>query len=105
MTMEAVGIGKLVLLAVALALALAMTGCAATGPGPLAVTGWTTPRRSIPKRESAGEQLAPGSVVSLAVSCGSATRRCARRFLWGAERLPAPHLRHLRPGNPHEFRG
>jgi hypothetical protein len=33
MTMEAVGIGKLVLLAVALALTLSMTGCAATGPG------------------------------------------------------------------------
>jgi hypothetical protein len=35
MTMEAAGIGKLVLLAVALALAFSMTGCAATGPGPL----------------------------------------------------------------------
>jgi hypothetical protein len=33
MTMEAVGIGKLVLLAVALALTLSVTGCAATGPG------------------------------------------------------------------------
>jgi hypothetical protein len=33
MTMEAVGIGKLVLLAVALALTLSMAGCAATGPG------------------------------------------------------------------------
>jgi hypothetical protein len=33
MTMEAVGIGKLVLLAVALALTLSMTGCAATAPG------------------------------------------------------------------------
>jgi hypothetical protein len=39
MTMEVVGIGKLVLLAVALALALAMTGCAATGPGPLSSHG------------------------------------------------------------------
>jgi hypothetical protein len=33
MTMEAVGIDKLVLLAVALALTLSMTGCAATAPG------------------------------------------------------------------------
>ena len=33
MTMEAVGIGKLLFLAVALALTLSMTGCAATGPG------------------------------------------------------------------------
>jgi hypothetical protein len=33
MTMEAVGIGRLLLLAVALALTLSMTGCAATGPG------------------------------------------------------------------------
>ena len=32
MTMDAVGIGKLVLLAVALVLMLSMTGCAATGP-------------------------------------------------------------------------
>ncbi len=32
-TMEAVGIGRLVLLAVALALTLSMTGCVATGPG------------------------------------------------------------------------
>jgi len=32
MTMEAVGIGRLVLLAVALALTLSMMGCAATGP-------------------------------------------------------------------------
>jgi hypothetical protein len=39
MTMEAAGIGKLVLLAVALALVLAMTGCAATGPGPLSSHG------------------------------------------------------------------
>jgi hypothetical protein len=41
MTMEAVGIGKLVLLAVALALALSMTGCAATATGqsPLASHG------------------------------------------------------------------
>jgi hypothetical protein len=33
LTMEAAGIGKLVLVAVALALTLSMTGCAATGPG------------------------------------------------------------------------
>ena len=33
LTMEAVGIGKLVLLAVALALTLSMAGCAATDPG------------------------------------------------------------------------
>ena len=39
MTMEAAGIGKLVLLAVALSLALAMTGCVATGPGPLSSHG------------------------------------------------------------------
>jgi hypothetical protein len=32
MTMEAVGIGRLVLLAVALVLTLSMTGCSATGP-------------------------------------------------------------------------
>jgi hypothetical protein len=39
MTVEAVGVGKLVLLAVAVALGLSMTGCAATGPGPLASHG------------------------------------------------------------------
>jgi hypothetical protein len=33
MTIEAVGIGKRVLLAVALVLTLSMAGCAATGPG------------------------------------------------------------------------
>ena len=49
MTMEAVGIGRLVLLAVALALTLSMTGCAATGPrAPSPVTGWTTTRRLTP---------------------------------------------------------
>jgi uncharacterized protein YceK len=43
MTMEAIGISKLVLMAVALALTLAMMGCAplasATGPGPLSSHG------------------------------------------------------------------